>query len=632
MAKLHCEAYQLDLRRYELRRADGVRVKLERQPMELLILLVENKDRLVTRGQIVSKLWTHRVSVETEPAINNAVRKIRTALHDSAEVPRYLETVVGKGYIFIGELEVINGPAASQNPAITNLEIATIASTSIPNPAVKNPPFRLAISAVIFLLAAAAGVGWAFWRSSNSAAPGPIRSLAVLPLKNLSGDPSQDYFADGVTDELTTNLAKISSLRVISRTSTMQYAVHRTPMSRIVSDLHVDAVVEGSIVRAGDKVRITAQLIDARHDSHLWAQSYERDLGDILDLQGTVALEIAERVKANVGATQRGLPAHQRVNPEAYEAYLRGRNELGKQNSVAFREGTRYFQHAVDLDPFYAPAYAGLADCFSLMANYAVLAPKDAFPRARAAARRALDLDPSSAEAHVALGLAKHHFDWEWSVAEAEYRRAIQLDPALAIAHLRYAELLSNSGRHDEAIREIGRAHDADPLSLVIASNIGRFLFYARRYDAAIYELQKILVLDPNRAYARIHLGMSYARKRMYPEAIAEFKQADALLGTKGGVGLAQAYALAGQIGAAKRILQGGMEEANQAGVLDWVFIAGVYEALGERDAAFGWLEKAYENRDFFLTYLKVYPFLDPLRADPRYLRILDRVGFPKVP
>jgi TolB-like protein/DNA-binding winged helix-turn-helix (wHTH) protein/Flp pilus assembly protein TadD len=634
MGKLQSETYQLDLCRYQLRRADGVRVKLERQPMELLILLVENKGRLVTREQVASKLWTHGVYVETEPAINNAIRKIRTALHDSAEGPRYLETVVGKGYRFIGELEVISGPTpAPANTAIVDPAIALTNGTSPAVPAVKNSRSLLAISTLAIVLAAAGTIGWAIWRSSTSAVPGPIRSIAVLPLQNLSGDPSQDYFAEGITDELITSLAKIGTLRVISRTSTMQYAVHRTPMSRIVKDLNVDAVVEGSIVRAGSKVRITAQLIDARHDSHLWAQSYDRDLGDILELQRTVALEIAARVRANVGAQDRGaLPALRRVNPEAYEAYLRGRNELGKQKGVAFREGARYFQQAIDLDPFYAAAYSGLSDSFSLMANYAVLAPKDAFPRAEAAARRALDLDPSSAEAHAVLGLAKHHFDWDWPGAEAEYRHAIQLAPELATAHLRYAEFLSNSGRHDEAIREVGKAHEADPLSLVIASNVGRILFYARRYDAAILELQKILMLDPNRAWARIHLALAYTAKHMYPEAIAEFKRAGALLGIEGGVGLAQAYALSGQIDAAKSILRGGVEEPNEAGVWDWVLIASVYEALGDRDAAIGWLEKAYENRDFLLTYLKVYPFLDSVRADPRCVRILDRVGFPKVP
>jgi tetratricopeptide (TPR) repeat protein len=339
------------------------------------------------------------------------------------------------------------------------------------------------------------------------------------------------------------------------------------------------------------------------------------------------------RVKASVGAGQRGwLPVRQPINPEAYESYLRGRNELGKQKGTAFREGVRFFQRAVDLDPFYAAAYAGLADSFSLMANYSVLAPRDAFPRAEAAARRALELDPSSAEAHAALGLAKHHFDLDWPGAEAEYKRAIELSPSLAVAHLRYAEFLSNSGRHEEAIREVGVARDADPLSLVIGINIGRTLFYARRYDEAIKELDKILMLDPNRGYARIHIGLAYTARRMYPEAMAELKRADALLGVEGGVGLAQACALSGRTEAAKRILRGGVEDPNDAGVLDWVFIAGVYEALGQRDAAIGWLENAYENRDFFLTYVKVYPFLDALRTDPRYVRISEKAGFPKLP
>jgi TolB-like protein/DNA-binding winged helix-turn-helix (wHTH) protein len=627
MPKPPRQSYQLDLSCYELRRSDGVKVKLERQPMELLILLVENKGRLINREQIASKLWGHGISVETEPAINNAIRKIRTALHDSAEVPTYLETIVGRGYRFIGDLEVVGTTA----PPASDLRSAPAGDLPPPKPAVRNRRAFLTV-VLAFALAAAGIAGWLVFRSSEGASGSPIRSLAVLPLQNVSGDPSQDFFAEGMTDELTTDLAKIGSLRVISRTSTMQYGTHRAPMSRIVSELNVDAIIEGTVMRAGNKVRITAQLIDARHDSHLWAQSYERDLGDILDLQRTVALEIAARVKANVGSRDRGpLQARPPVNPEAYEAYLRGRHELGKQKGAALREGARFFQNAIDLDPFYAAAYSGLADSLSLMANYAVLAPKDAFPRAKAAAARALDLDPSSAEAHAALGLAKHHFDWDWPGAETEYRRAIQIAPGLAIAHMRYAEFLSNSSRHEEAIREVSIARDSDPLSLVIAGHIGRVLVYARRYDAAIQELRNVLVLDPNRTYARIHLGMAYAAKRMYPEAIAEFKQANALLGIEGGVGLAQAYALSGKIEAARAIVRRA-EQPNAAGVVDWVFLAGVYEALGDRGAAIAWLERACENRDFFSTYMKVYPFLDSMRADPRFVRILERVGSPKSP
>ncbi len=626
MAKLSLVSYQLDLRSYELRRSDGVKVKLERQPMELLILLSENKGQLVTREQVAAKLWPG-VSVDTEPAINNAIRKIRTALHDSPERPAHIETVVGKGYRFIGDLDVVG---ATDSPMASPLP-APVEDVPPPKAAVKN---RRNLTMVLAFAVAVAGIaGWALWRSSRTQSNGPIRSLAVLPLQNLSGDPAQDYFAEGITDELTTNLAKIGSLRVISRTSTMQYKAHGTPMSQIVKDLNVDAVIEGSVVRAGNKVRITAQLIDARNDSHLWAQSYERDLGDILDLQRTVALEIASRVKAKVSPEdRRAWPARQTVNPEAYEAYLRGRNEMEKQGGAASRAAARFFQRAIDLDPLYAAAYAGLAESVSNMSTSAVVAPMDAFPRAEAAARRALELDNSLGEAHAALGIAKHHFHWDWSGAEAEYQRAIQLSPGLAFAHTRYAVFLSDSGRHEEAMREIAKSRDLDPLSLIIRGDLCKIMVDARRYDAAIPELQKILTLNPNLVHTRNRLGIAYAAKRMYPEAIAEFKQVMAVLGNNRGVDLALVYALAGQSDAAKHLLQNGIEQPNEAGVLDWMFIATVYEALGDRDAAIRWLEEACENRDFFLTRLKVYPFLDSMRSDPRFVRILERVGVPKVP
>ena len=305
------------------------------------------------------------------------------------------------------------------------------------------------------------------------------------------------------------------------------------------------------MVRSGNRVRITAQLIDARHDAHLWAQSYERDLDEILELQDSVARDIASQVKASLSPEARAaFASHRMVNPEAYEAYLRGRNEIGRQTQDAIRNSVQHFQRAIDLDPLYATAYAGLADSFSLMANYSVLPPKEVFPRAEAAARKALDLDPGSPEAHASLAFAKHHFDWDWPGAEAEYRRAIQLSPSFPMAHLRYAEYLSNAGRHEEAIREIGRARELDPLSLTVAVNVGSVLFFARRYDDAIREFRAVLALNPNRIYVHMLLGMAYAQKRMYPEAIAEFQQ------IASGVDLAQAYALAGQAGEARRVLR----------------------------------------------------------------------------
>jgi TolB-like protein/DNA-binding winged helix-turn-helix (wHTH) protein/Tfp pilus assembly protein PilF len=622
------ETFRLDAARYELRRSGGGKVKLERQPMDLLILLAGRRGQLVTREEVAARLWPADVFVDREHAINNAVRKIRTALHDSAEQPRYLETVVGKGYRFIGDLEVIaatasSAEAAGESPAPPG-EQAGAARTSVG---------KLSVAFYGIALTLIGASVWAFtsWRSSKSAVQAPIRSIAVLPLRNLSGDPAQDYFADGITDELTSDLARIGSLRVISRTSTMQYASERKPLPQIAKELNVEAVVEGSVAREGNKVRITAQLIDARRDVHLWAQSYNRDLGEILDLQNSVALDVAAQVRAALSTEERGAFAARRsIRPEAYEAYLRGRNEIAKQTPASIRASLTYFQQAADLDPLSALAYAGVADAFSMMANYSVLPPREVFPRAEAAARKALEFDPSSAEAHASLALVKHHYDWQWPQAEAEFKRAIQLAPGFSLAHLRYADFLNSAGRHDEAIAEITRASQLDPLSITIASNAGRVRFYAHRYDEAIHDLKATLALDPNRMYARIILGMAYGQKQMYPEAIAEFREANRVRGdgTGTGVGLAWTYARSGQADAAKRILKD-LEQPSPDGIADWYFIAGVYAALGEKNQAFLWLDKAYQNRDFFITYLKVDPWLDPLRSDPRFGILARRIGTP---
>jgi TolB-like protein/DNA-binding winged helix-turn-helix (wHTH) protein/cytochrome c-type biogenesis protein CcmH/NrfG len=616
--------FELDLRNRELRKK-GARVKLQQQPFDLLQILLERRPDVVTREEIRERLWPVGVHVDFDRSLNKAVVKLREALGDDAESPRFVETLPRHGYRFIAPVATDQGPpelAEEPTPA------GTSSPPVFPPVAVRDRRFPVAIAVLGVVLGSAWLLGRPLWRAPGGIGRSGIHSLAVLPLQNLSGDPSQNYFADGITDELTTDLARIGSLRVISRTSTMRYADHPKPMSQIVKDLNVDAVIEGSVVRAGNRVRITAQLIDARHDAHLWAQSYERDLGEILELQASVALDIAGQVRANLSIEERGVfQSHRAIKPEAYEAYLRGRNEIGKQTQDSLRNSVPYFQRAIDLDPLYAGAYAGLADSFTLLANYAVLPPNEVFPRAEAAARKAIELEPSLGEAHASLAFVRHHFDWDWSGAEAEYKRALQLSPGLPQAHLRYAEYLSNAGRHEEALREINRARDLDPLSLTAAGNVGRVLFYARRYDDTIREMRSMLVLNPDRIYARIYLAMAYLQKHMYAEAIAEFERVDAIRGEPG-VGLGEAYALAGRAKEAEHVLRE-LEAPSSSGTLDWVFIAGVYAALGDKDQAFAWLEKAYDNRDFFMTYLGVDPWLDPLRSDPRFGRLMASARIP---
>jgi TolB-like protein/DNA-binding winged helix-turn-helix (wHTH) protein/Tfp pilus assembly protein PilF len=612
--------FVLDLRTGELE-LDGTRIRLQGQPAQLLVLLVSQHGELVTREELRAKLWPEDTFVDFDHGLNNAVNRVREALGDSAGSPRYIETIPRKGYRFIGKIE-----DASQGSALP-IE-STSSGDSLRRAA--SPRALVMVLAIVLLVAGTASWGWYRFHERSLPARAQIQSLAVLPLANLSGDPGQEYFADGMTDELTTALAKISALRVTSRTSTLSYRDTRKPVRQIARELNVDAVVEGSVARSGNRVRITAQLIDARNDQHMWAESYERDLSDILNAQNTVAVEIAQQVRANLTSAERtAFAARSTVVPEAYDAYLRGRKELGKQRTEAFRQGLEYFQQAIVMDRLYAPAYAGLADSYSLLVNYSALPPLEAFPRARSAALKALDLDANLAEAHTSLAFVRHHFDWDWDGADAEYKLALRLDPNNAITHLRYAELLSNLGRHDEAIREITVARQLDPLSVVVRSNVGRFLYYARRYDEAIAELKQVLAADPHRSWSRVTLAFCYEQKGMYSEALAEQEALRADFNGVYGIGSTHLFARMGKFQDARTVLKY-HEQPAPDGVQDWFFIAAAYAQLGEKDRAFQWLGRAYQNRDYFMTFIKTDPFMDPLREDPRFEAMLRRVGFPR--
>lgn len=602
-ADVHPAKPRLDLTRYELT-VDGARAKLERQPMELLILFVRRKGQLVSREEIVETLWGRQVFVDADRSINAAVRKIRSALKDDPAHPKYLETVIGKGYRLVGDLEIVETAPRVEGavlPAANRLR----------------PSWPIAMSA-IGMVAIVIGILYAYGIRGRPV----IRSIAVLPLVNLSGDPSQDYFADGVTEELTTYLGKIHSLKVISRTSSQRYKDSHQSAPQIARELNAQAIVEGSVLRSGNRVRITIQLIDAIQDRHLWAESYDRDLGDVLTVQNTVALEIARQVRIRLTPPERQrLERYAPVPADAYDAYLRGRYSQSTQSIEGLKEGLPAFQQAISLDAVYAPAYAGLADSYSLLVNYQALSPEEAFPRAMAAAKKAMELDPTLAEAHTAAGYPEHHYGWNWAGAEREYQTAISLNPNFATAHLRYAELLSSEGRHDEAIQETHSALELDPLSLVYMANLGRFLYHARRYDEAIEVLTRTLALDPNLAYARAHLAMCYVEKGLFSQALEQYRRA---FGNQAGPGLAHCYARSGDSATAAK-----MAGQLRLDVKDsqWFLMAGVYAALGDKDNAFFCLDKAREKHDFFLVFLKVHPFMDPLRSDARCAELIARLG-----
>jgi TolB-like protein/Tfp pilus assembly protein PilF len=463
----------------------------------------------------------------------------------------------------------------------------------------------------------------------RSRASPAIRSLAVLPLESLSGDASQEYFADGLTDELIATLGQISALRVISRTSVMPYKRARKALPEIARALNVDAVVEGTILRSGGQVRITAQLIDARADKHLWSDTYQGDLRDILTLQHKVARAIASQIQVNVNRQEQASLTHAKaVDPEAYEAYLKGRYFWNKRTADGLKTARDYFDQAVAHDSSYAPAYSGLADTYALLGDwqYGVMAPAEAFPRAKAAAIKALELDNTLGEAHISLAFCLEGFDWDVASAEKEFRRGLELNPGYATAHHWYAWHLSLVRRNGEAIAEMRKAERLDPLSLIINADLAELLLIAHLYDDSVQQSRKTIEMDPHFALAHNQLGQAYLQKRMAEEAIPELQEAIKLSGGSptSTANLARAYAISGRRNEAVQLLTG-LKTHSSPDHSNASEIAMIYAAFGDRDQAMTWLERAYQER--FNPGVLLRPGFDPLRSDPRFQGLTRRVG-----
>ena len=455
-----------------------------------------------------------------------------------------------------------------------------------------------------------------------------IHSIAVLPLENLSGDPAQEYFADGMTDALITDLGKIGALRVISRTSVMQYKGGRKRLPEIAMDLGLDAAVEGSILRSGGRIQITARLIQAKTDTQIWSQSYERDIQDVLKLQSEVAQTIADeiRIKLTPEEVARIKTSHQ-VKPEAFDAYLKGRHYWDERTEEGLKKSLEYFRKAIEEDPTYARAYAGLADTYATLGNNRFLASKESFPKAKAAALKSLEIDPDLAEAHASLAFSLWNYDLDWDSVEKEYKRAIELNPGYPTAYHWYAGYLSGMGRHEEAIAAIKKARELDPLSARINANVGLILYFAREYDQAIEELQRALQMDSNSAAASFYLGMTLSQKGEHQQAIAALEKSRQLLNgsPESVLELAFAKAAGGKRVEARDMLSRLMGEPD-AGYIPALWVARLYAALGEKENAFEWLQRAYEERSPQLPFLKVDPRLDTLRPDPRFQDLLRRM------
>jgi len=458
-----------------------------------------------------------------------------------------------------------------------------------------------------------------------------IESLAVLPLTNFSGDPQQEYFADGMTEALIADLGQIEALRVISRTSVMQYKGVKKPLPQIARELNVDAVIEGSVLRSGDRVRITAQLIRATTDTHLWAQSYERDLRDVLALQDDVARAIATEVKAKLTPQESARLRQPRpVNPEAHENYLKGLYYWNKRTAADLKRSIEYFQQAIRKDPNYAQAYAGLADCYVVLPNYSATSPQDAFPKAKAAAEKAIQIDGGLAEAYPALAQVAAFYNYDWPNAEREFKRAIELNPSYATAHQWYAIMLARMGQQERALAEVKLAQELDPLSLIINLNVAWILYLARQYDQGIEQLGKTLELDQSFAAAHDTLGVCYVQKGMYEQGIAELRKAISLSGgdpnIKGELG--NAYAVAGKRKQALEIL-GELTALWKQSYFSPYYIASIYAGLGDKDHAFAWLEKAYKEQDTWISFVNVDPAFDPLHSDPRFQDLVRGMNLP---
>jgi TolB-like protein/DNA-binding winged helix-turn-helix (wHTH) protein/Tfp pilus assembly protein PilF len=631
--------YEVSLQSGELRKA-GVRIRIQQQPLKLLEVLLEHPREVVTREELRSRVWPNESFGDFDQAVNIAIAKLRSALGDSAENPRYIETLPKRGYRFIAEVSVVETgggtkrlEAAPGSPPETEPRHkvhGNIQGNGSPiAPKRRLWPTRRIIVASLLVLSLPILAVWLFRLRGRP--PLAIRSLAVLPLDNLSGDAAQNYFADGMTDELITDLSQISALRVISRTSVMVYKGARKPLPQIARELNVDAVVEGTVLRSGDQVRITAQLIEASTDKHLWSQSYEGQLRDTLALQDRVAKAIADQIRINLTPQeQAALKSVRVVNPEAYESYLKGRYFWNKRTANSLKVALAYFDQAIEEDPKYAQAYSGLADTYALLGDwqYAVLVPKEALPKAKAAALKALELDSTLGEAHNSLAFLLDGFDWDLDSGGREFRRAIELNPGYATAHHWYAWHLSLLGRYDEAIAEMRKAENLDPLSLIINSDLAELLVLAHAYDESIRQSLKTIEMDPNFALAHNQLAQAYLQKHMYHEAVGELQKAVQLSGRSPTciANLARAYVASGKRSEAVKLLND-LKNRSTPGFSHASEIAVIYVSLGDMDQAMNWLEKGYAER--FNPGVLLRPGLDPLRSDARFQNLVHRIGLP---
>jgi TolB-like protein/DNA-binding winged helix-turn-helix (wHTH) protein/Tfp pilus assembly protein PilF len=631
------DRFEVDLRSGELRK-NGRRVRLQAQPFQLLVLMLEHPGEVVTREEICRKLWDAETFVDFDHSLGTAINKIREALGDSSEHPQFVETLPRRGYRFICEIKGANGTPSSESglaPSDANAgdvagsvdnrigvgSVAAVQESRRPRSA--NFVLLLIVSLAVFLATIVF-----FRRMGDSHAPGPaasIRSIAVLPLENISGDPAQDYFADGMTDELITALAKYKSLRLISRTSVMQYKKARRALPEIARDLGVDGIVEGSVSRSRDRVRVTAQFVYAPTDTHIWAESYDRDLLDVLSLQQELARSIAERVKLASSFSESAVkPVQAPVSAAARDAYFRGRYYWFSERYEQSRE---FFRDAIRLDPLYAAAYSGLADGYTAASVVGELSSLETMPKAESAATKAVELDDSLAEGHLALAAVKLFYHWDWNGAEREVERAIALNPSLAEAHHLHAYILGTRNHMGEAIQEDKLTVELDPFARPWA--YGYALIRARRFDEALKELKQRSQARPDSSILHSFLSSVYSYNGDSTSAIEEMKKAFVIEGNEATAArVDQAYRNGGFRAVNLQFLNSMKRKAAKE-YTSRLRMAEVAAGAGHQEEAIHYLEQAFETRDPLLVHLQHDPDLDSLHSDPRYWAIVNKMEMP---
>lgn len=636
--------FEVDLRTFELRH-DGRALKLERIPLQILLILIEQKGQLVTREEIAESIWGKEVFLDTDNSINGAIRKIRQALNDDPHEPRYVETLSGRGYRFIApvsdEKPQAPAPIGHESAHSNEAELASILTQPIaaakrgetldaPQAAASRHSRGFAWLASLATCCAIGIAGWVGWTHFYGAAH-PIRSIAVLPLQNLSGDPAQEYFADGMTDELITELSRINSLKVISHTSVMEYKGTRKHLPQIARELKVDGILEGSIIRENDEVRVTVQLLDGPDDRHIWSESYERPLHGVLNLQRELAEAVARQIRITLSPEQQArLNASRTVDPEAYEDYLRGRYYLSTQYTLEqpLLQAKSYFEQSIQKDPGFAQAYSGLADANLYLALTRNVFEEAGLQSALQSLHKALQLDNGIGEAHDTLGLIDWRHDWDVEASERELDQAIALAPSYPCAHEDRAELLAFLGRRAEALAEITRINQIDfgPSAVMTEADV---YFQLRDYQSLLEASRRGVALIPNEWVEHQFLGIAYEGTGKLPEAITEYQKAVELSNgdQSAKAWLAHAFATTGNRAGAEAILRD-LENRPMSSYVSPYILATIYTGLGEKDKAFQYLEKAYKARSLDLSSnIKADFRIDNLRSDPRFKNLSRRVG-----